>query len=219
MTVISDRAAQPEPWFSKPGTTAPTATMAPGKQFICTLLMAGAAASTLSIVTPSDALAMRSVVESRTLPALPATPPAADTSVSVASILQRLRRASGLGWGDISAALGVSRRTIHNWLGGARVAGLHLVRLIEFDLLVKALDTGSADDTRALLMQVGDHGRSQLADLALAARPRRTVPLSSVSVADLVTPVEDGAAAAAQPPQRRSSVRGGPLARRRPAGS
>lgn len=219
MTIINDRALAPDELFSKPGTTSSGLARPTGKQFICSLLMAGAAASTLTVVSPADALAMRPFVEARTLPARPPAPPAAEPATSVTSLLTSLRRVSGLAWGEMAAALGVSRRTIHNWLGGARLAGHHLTRLMELEQTVNAAATGSADDTRARLMQRGPQGRSILEDLALAARPARRVPLSSVPVGEMLTPLEvesNGGTEAAVGSQRRSSLRGGALQRRRP---
>lgn len=37
--------------------------------------------------------------------------------------LRRIQENSGMSWGEIAAALGVSRRTVHNWLSAGRVMG------------------------------------------------------------------------------------------------
>jgi transcriptional regulator with XRE-family HTH domain len=193
MTVLSELpAAVGDKLFGPPGTTIPGASWPPAKQFLCSLLMAGAAATgTLTVVTPADAAAMRAaVIESRTLPAMPSSPPVVDRSMAVPSLLQRLRRVSGLSWGDVAAALGVSRRTIHNWLSGTRVAGVHLTRLIEFERVVNATAAGSADDTRSRLVRPGPHGRSLLDELALSSRADRRRPISTLSVGDIVGPVD-----------------------------
>jgi transcriptional regulator with XRE-family HTH domain len=218
VTVISDlpAAAQHEGLFRPPGTTVPGRSWPPTRQFICNILMASAAATaTLTLVTPDDAAAMQAAVaESQTLPALPPMP-VEERLVAIPDLLQRLRQASGLSWGDLAKAVGVSRRTIHNWLSGARIAGLHLTRLVEFQRVVDAVAAGSADDTRTRLMQPGPHGRSILDDIALTSRPARRRPLSTVSMGDLVAPVDESANLSPQQLQRRSSVRGGPLPGRR----
>jgi transcriptional regulator with XRE-family HTH domain len=207
--------------FSTPGTSAPNWPMPPVKQFIVVALMAGAAAtSTLAVVTPADAAAMQAAtIESRTLPAMPSAPPAVEPSAAVPALLQRLRRVSGLSWGEVAAAVGVSRRTIHNWLSGARVASVHLARLAELDRLVNAVAAGSAHDTRARLLQAGPHGRSLLEEMAFNSRPARRRPISTLSVGDLIGPVEEPATVSHEQPPRQSSLRGGPLSRRRPGES
>jgi transcriptional regulator with XRE-family HTH domain len=203
-------------WFGSVGTVSPAAVHGKGRIFITCCFMAGCAATaTLSPVTLADAAASSSVtVQPGTLSAIPATPPApALADSAVPGMLQRLRRLSGLSWGEIAQTLGVSRRTIHNWLTGARVAGVHLSRLLQLSRAVDSVATGSAQATRAALLQPNANGRSILDDLALASRPVRR-PLSSVTVGDLVTPAEETASASTQPTQRRSSLRGGSLPRR-----
>lgn len=220
MTVVSDLPGrQRDELFTQPGTTIPGLSWPPpAKQFICRLLMAGAAVGTLTVVTPADAAAMRdAAIDSRTLPAAPA-PAVTDSSSAVPALLQRLRRVSGLNWGEVATAVGVSRRTIHNWLSGARVAGVHVARLAELDRLVDTTASASPDETRARLQQPGPHGRSLLEDLALTSRPERRRPLSVLSVGDILGPVDESADATLQS-QRRSSLRGGSLPRRRPGDS
>jgi transcriptional regulator with XRE-family HTH domain len=207
-------------WFGRVGTTTP-AVMRGTRKFITCVVMAGCAAtSTLSTVTPADAVALYAIAaQPSTLPAIPVQPaPPLDQS-AVPAMLQRLRRLSGLSWGEIARAVGVSRRTIHNWLAGARVAGVHLTRLLELSRLVDIVATGSVEATRTALMQPNGNGRSILDDLALAARPARRRPLASISVGDLVTPTDEMASVSPQRPQRRSSLRGGSLPGRRPDGS
>ena len=223
MTVAYDIAASridQDEWFGRVGTTPPTV-MRGTRKFIACVFMAGyAATSTLSIVTPADAIALNAITaRPSTLAAIPVQPAPPLDHRAVPSMLQRLRRLSGLSWGEIAQAVGVSRRTIHNWLTGARVAAVHHGRLLELGRVVDIVSTGSAESTRMALMQPSANGRSILDDLALAARPARTRPLSSVSVGDLVTPVDETASVSQQRPQRRSSLRGGPLPRRRPDGS
>ena len=223
MTVAYDIAASridQDEWFGRVGTTPPTV-MRGTRKFIACVFMAGyAATSTLSTVTPADAIALNTITaRPSTLAAIPVQPAPPLDHRAVPGMLQRLRRLSGLSWGEIAQAVGVSRRTIHNWLTGARVAAVHHARLLELGRVVDIVSTGSAESTRMALTQPSANGRSKLGDLALAARPARTRPLSSVSVGDLVTPVDETASVSQQRPQRRSSLRGGPLPRRRPDGS
>ena len=201
MTVAYDIAVPStdgDEWFGRVGTTPPTV-MRGTRKFIACAFMAGCAAtSTLSTVTPADAAALNAITaQPSTLPAIPRRSlRRRSTRRVVPGMLQRLRRLSGLSWGEIAQAVGVSRRTIHNWLTGARVAGVHLARLLELSRVVDIVATGSVQATRTALLQPNANGRSILDDLALAARPARRRPLSSVSVGDLVTPVDERQASA-----------------------
>lgn len=217
--IVASRTGRDE-WFGRVGTTTPTVMRGTRKFITCVVMVGCAATSTLSTVTPADAVALNvTTAQPSTLPAIPVQPaPPLDQS-AVPGMLQRLRRLSGLSWGEIARAVGVSRRTIHNWLAGARVAGVHLTRLLELGRLVDLVTTGSVEATRTALMQPNANGRSILDDLALAARPARRHPLSNVSVGDLVTPVDETASVSPESPQRRSSLRGGSLPRRRPDAS
>lgn len=203
-------------WFGQIGTTSPTLMRGTRKFMTCVFMTGCAAISTLTAVTPADAIALTTrMAQASTLPAIPAKPsPPLDPS-AVPGMLQQLRRLSGLNWGEIARAVGVSRRTIHNWLSGDHVAGVHLSRLLELSRVVNLTTTGSPEATRAALLLPNANGRSLVDDLALVARPARH-PLSSVSVGDLVTPVDETVNVSPQRPPRRSSLQGGSLPRRRP---
>jgi transcriptional regulator with XRE-family HTH domain len=205
-------------WFGHVGTTAPVVGRGTRKFITCALMVGYAASSTFSTVTSANAAALIAVSSRQsTLSAIPAAQPAPPLEQSaVPAALQRVRRISGLTWGEIARAVGVSRRTIHHWLAGTRVAGVHLVRLLELGRVVDVVATGSVEATRTALLQPNANGRSILDDLALAARPARSRPLSTVSVGDLVTPVDETLSVTRQRPQRPSSLRGGSLPRRRP---
>ena len=208
-------------WFSHVGTTPPTVMRGTRKFITCAFMAGCAVTSTLSAVTPADAAAFNAVTaQPSTQSAIPAVAPEPSVAqTAVPAMLQRLRRLSSLSWGDIAQTVGVSRRTIHNWLTGARVAGVHLTRLLELSRVVDTISTGSAETTRTALMQPNANGRSILDDLALAARPARGRPLSSVSVGDLLTPVDETENFSPQRTQRRSSLQGGSLLRGRPGES
>lgn len=210
-------------WFSSTArTTAPAMAGGPVRYIACAVMAGCVFTGTVGPITPADAIALSAVAVSRpgTLSAIPVPPSApADSQVAVPEMLQRLRRVSGLSWGEIAQATGVSRRTIHNWLTGTRLADVHLDRLLTLHQAVEAIEAGSDRATRDALLAPRAGGRSILEDLSLAARPKRRSLTSSLSVADQVTPVDE--AASVSPPRlsRRSSLRGGPLSRRRPDGS
>ena len=205
-------------WFHRTGTTSP-GTLSRPRKFIANALLVGCAAtSTLSAVSPADAFALHTVVVNPgTLSAVSTIRHRSSTEEqsNVPNILQRLRLVSGLSWGEIGQMVGVSRRTIHNWLNGDRVADVHFSRLVEASRVVDLVATGSAESTRAVLFQPTTNGRSIVDELALAARPTRRRSLSSVSAGDLVTPVDETVSTRPAGPQRPSSLRGGPLPRRR----
>jgi DNA-binding transcriptional regulator YiaG len=214
--VIAAPVADSGDLFRAIGTTPPTVALGPRKFVACVLMAGCAVTGTLTTVTPADAVALITMAaQPSTLPALSAQPTTTFDHTVVPEMLQRLRRVSGLGWGDIARAVGVSRRTIHNWLGGAHVANVHLTRLLEASRTIDVVSTGSAESTRTLLLQPTINGRSIIDDLALTARPTRRRSISTVSVGDLVTPVDETESPRLQGPQRRSSLRGGSLPRMR----
>lgn len=204
-------------WFHHVGTTMPTAARGTRKFITCAFVAGCAVAGTLPAISPADALALNIVVvQPSTLPAVPPAKPAPPLDESVVpGVLQQVRRQSGLSWGEIAVAVGVSRRTIHNWLGGGRLAGVHLTQLLEMSRVVNIVWTGSAESTRAALLRPREYGRSIVDDLALYSRPARRRPLSTVSVGDLVTPVDESAPASPERQQRPSSLRGGSVDRKR----
>lgn len=195
-----------------------------GGRFIVATLLAGTTVfGTISTATPADAHALRAAaVAPRTVPAAPPQTPAlmVDTR-SVPHLLRRLHDRADLTWGDVAQALGVSRRTVHNWLTGGQLAGTHLARLLALESLVDGAAAGDPATTRVHLTTLGPQGRSLLDDFALGSRPLRNVPLSTVSAADLLEPDAPGANAteAVAGPSRRSSLRGGSLPKRRSQGS
>ena len=203
-------------WFRGVGTTTPTVIRGTRKFITCAFMAGCAATGTLSVVSPADAVALNTIVaQTSTLPAVPAAQPVVSFDQSVIpGMLQQLRRRSGLSWGEIARAAGVSRRTIHNWLSGARVAGVHLTQLLQVSRAVNLVATGSVESTRTALLQPNANGRSIIDDLALVSRPARHLPISSVSVGDLVTPLSETARINPQRPHRPSSLRGGSLPRR-----
>lgn len=221
MTVTVSPPAPTAPWLVRPGTSAPTGPSASSAQrFVVASLIAGAMLGTVASATPADAADLRAAAATaRTVPAGSSTPglePTVDTR-SVPNLLRRLRDSADLTWGDLARAMTVSRRTIHNWLSGAQLSRHHLSRLLELELLVETVGAGTAATTGIHLKTLGPHGRSALDDFALESSAVRSVPLSTVSAADLLEPDVSGTSFAEMPspPARRSSLRGGPLRGRR----
>lgn len=210
-----------QPIFATPqGTTVPTVRRQPRRTYVVAGLIASASVfGTLPVPTPADAEVLRAAVSTtRTAPDVPPQGPSTTDNRSVSGLLQRVRRNAQLNWGDVARALGVSRRTIHNWLSGAQVAGTHMSRLVELAALVDRSGGGGPAETRILLTEPGPRGRSPLDEFALTSRPTRKVPLSTVSAGDLLGGDEPGTPATVevQAPSRRSSLEGRPVPRRRP---
>jgi transcriptional regulator with XRE-family HTH domain len=92
-------------------------------------------------------------------------------------MLRRVRQQTGLEWGQIAHALGVTRRTVHNWLAGSRVSGPNAERIAEFyNAILQAL-TGvprTGDSCRRHLLEPDLSGVTPLA--RIATRIRRTSP-------------------------------------------
>lgn len=87
---------------------------------------------------------------------------------TVASCLSELRRRSGLTWDQLARLLGVSRRSLHFWASGKPLAPSneeHLQRVLS---VIRAIDRGSSNETRANLLQATKDGALPI-DL-LAAR-------------------------------------------------
>lgn len=198
------------------GTIAYAGTRPPTRRFIASVLLAGAAATgTVPVLSVADALALRHVeAASRTLPSAPNLLRAGERAVDVSARLQRIRRLSGLSWSEVALAVGVSRRSVHNWLRGARVASVHLARLAALEGLVESFAGAPASEARDRILQPGSGGETPLAQLAQASRPARNVPTSPLTLTDMVTPVAD---ATAVDGKRRSSALRGQAVRRRPS--
>lgn len=102
------------------------------------------------------------------------------------STIRQVQQRSGLTWGEIASALGVSRRAVHHWASGKRVSDRHVKRIEEFASLVNSHVRSTADLTRGALIALRPDGRSALGVFQEASRPRRSVPLSTLSVGDFL---------------------------------
>jgi hypothetical protein len=73
--------------------------------------------------------------------------------------ISELRRISGLTWEQLTATMGVERRTLHLWEAGRGMRPVHEERLQRVLLVVRRADRGSSSTTRALLLD-GSQGPS-----------------------------------------------------------
>lgn len=90
---------------------------------------------------------------------------------SFADSLQRIQQRTQLDWGQIARTLGVSRRTVHNWLTGTRVNGVNAGRLAYFYKAVLQELTGrSPEDGRTFLLTPDETGVTPLARITTAVR-------------------------------------------------
>jgi transcriptional regulator with XRE-family HTH domain len=126
--------------------------------------------------------------------------------VDFATAVQDLRHRSGLTWQELADALGVSRRAVHHWATGGRVSAAHARLIEDLAALVDETTAPSPVVTRERLLAPRPSGPSLLAAFRAASSPRRSTPLSTLSVADVLTdePLEEPPPTPR--PRRRSSV-------------
>jgi DNA-binding transcriptional regulator YiaG len=97
---------------------------------------------------------------------------------SVADSLRRVHAQSKLTWTEIAATLGVSRRTVHNWLAGMVVSPRHAADLAELTQLISEHSVAgeSPDLTRSRLIAPDANGRSPLTRMSMTrtAHPSRS---------------------------------------------
>jgi DNA-binding transcriptional regulator YiaG len=88
---------------------------------------------------------------------------------SVADSLRRVHAQSKLTWTEIAATLGVSRRTVHNWLAGMIVSPRHAADLAELTQLISEHSVAgeSPDLTRSRLIAPDANGRSPLTRMSM----------------------------------------------------
>lgn len=67
------------------------------------------------------------------------------------SVLWSLKRISGLTWAEISDAMGVSRRTLHNWAEGKPLSRENEAKLRRVEDVVRVIDRGTVRANRELL--------------------------------------------------------------------
>jgi transcriptional regulator with XRE-family HTH domain len=131
-----------------------------------------------------------------------------------APTLRQVQQRSGLTWGEIARTLGVSRRAVHHWASGKRVSDRHVKRIEEFASLVTTHARATSELTRGSLTALRPDGRSALGIFEDASQPRRSVPLSTLSIADFLEG-DQSAAPPAVRPSRASSLAPRPIPRSR----
>lgn len=103
-----------------------------------------------------------------------------------ASTLRQVQQRSGLTWGEMARALGVSRRAMHHWASGKRVSDRNVRRIEEFAALVSSHARATSGLTRGALTALRPDGRSALGIFEDASQPRRAVPLSTLPIGGLL---------------------------------
>src|SRR6478609_9533160 len=105
------------------------------------------------------------------------TEPVATGQASIADSLRRIHAQSKLTWTEIAATLGVSRRTVHNWLAGMVVSPRHAADVAALTQLINEHTvTGYPPEaTRSRLIALDANGQSPLTRMSMTrtARPRR----------------------------------------------
>ncbi len=106
-----------------------------------------------------------------------ATTPPTTHAEDLASALRRLHAQSGLAWGQIADALGVSRRTVHNWVTGARMTGRNADRLGRLVEMVDQYGAMEPASIRSALLAPGPDGQNAISRFkstrSIARLPRR----------------------------------------------
>lgn len=104
-------------------------------------------------------------------------------SESLRSIQQR----SGLDWGQIAVGLGVSRRTIHNWIAGAIVNGENAKRITAFyNALIQELRGVGPADARSYLLSTAEDGTTRLSVISAHLREQYKRSRPALSPRDLL---------------------------------
>lgn len=116
-----------------------------------------------------------------------------DGSRPFADALRRIQQHSGLDWGQIANTLGVSRRTVHNWLGGAKVRGVNVRRVSAlYSALMDELAKGKPDDPRSFLLAPSPDGESPLARITRHLRAQYATPRPVLAPTELLASPESG---------------------------
>ncbi len=78
------------------------------------------------------------------------------TKVTTSAAIAELRRRSGLTWDELARLFGVERRSVHFWASGKALNPANEARLDQMLAVVRYIDRGSAQATRALLTALSD---------------------------------------------------------------
>lgn len=117
-----------------------------------------------------------------------------ESSRDFSQSLRRIQENSGMSWGEVAAALGVSRRTVHNWLAAGRVNGDNARRIAGlYRAVTQELAGVPRDGARAHLLAPGPDG-TRWASITRALRtnyPRKSPAASGFGALHVETPVTD----------------------------
>jgi len=79
--------------------------------------------------------------------------------------IRDVKEAAGLTWGQFADLFGVSRRSVHLWVGGGNISADHIARFEMIRAKISRLGTLTPIETRAALFALGANGVSPYADL------------------------------------------------------
>lgn len=117
-----------------------------------------------------------------------------DSTRNFALSLRRIQENSGMSWGEIAQALGVSRRTVHNWLTATKVNGQNALRIAGlYRAVTQELAHVARGTAREHLLAPGPSG-SRWAAITRNIRiayPRQTRPASGFTVLRSTDPNTD----------------------------
>jgi DNA-binding transcriptional regulator YiaG len=82
--------------------------------------------------------------------------------IATGSAIMEVRRLSGLTWEQLSALLGVARRSLHFWASGKPLNAPNEERVAKLLACVRMIARGSARETRALLLDPQSDGQIPL---------------------------------------------------------
>ena len=91
---------------------------------------------------------------------------------ATARLLDVIKSASGLTWGQIADAMGVETRAIHLWRSGGGISAAREERLQELNALIDSIDVGNPAAVRTELVEIGVGGSSVLERLREGESPR-----------------------------------------------
>lgn len=133
----------------------------------------------------STSLTLSKLVESRTGYRLVSD----QENRNFADVLQRIQQHTQLEWSEVARTLGVSRRTVYNWLSGTRVSGANAKRLAAFyNAAMKELIGVERKNARAYLLAPQGQGATALARITQYLREHYKRPTGYVRASELMQP-------------------------------
>ncbi|HEX4403094.1 MAG TPA: helix-turn-helix transcriptional regulator [Galbitalea sp.] len=145
-------------------------------------LLLGAAIST-SIVLGSTGTGMWNAPSTTSISVTSVLSQPSKIALSTVQLLRRLRDSTGLTWEQLAQAMGVSRRSIHNWMIGEKLSAHNVEILARLDRLVDDLRGRNVEETRIALVHPDENGvspldafRQRVANSGLIVTPRAGRP-------------------------------------------